>query len=109
MFLAARATLLDAAKGHDAEEEDEKADGAGDDTDLSALGECGPAVADAGGGLDFLENFGGVFCAAAGDESQHILFGRRSGWWWGTYATTLTFFQSPLASMSSQLYSLALV
>lgn len=64
VFLAAGAALLDAAEGHDAEEQEEEADGAGDDADFGALGEGGPAVADAGGGLDFREDFGRVFCAA---------------------------------------------
>jgi hypothetical protein len=61
VFFAACAALLDAAESHDAEEEHEEADGAGDDADFGALGEGGPAVADARGGLDFLEDFGGVF------------------------------------------------
>jgi hypothetical protein len=64
VFLAAGATLLDAAESHDAEEEHEEAEGASNDADFGALGEGGPAIADARGFLDFLEDWGGVFCAA---------------------------------------------
>jgi len=78
VLLAAGATLLDAAESHDAEEEHEEAEGAGDDADFGALGESGPAVADAGGFLDFVEDGGGVFCAATDEScvSMHIY----SGW-----------------------------
>jgi hypothetical protein len=61
----AGAALLDAAEGHDAEEQGEGAEGAGDDADFGALGERGPAVADARGGLDLFEDGGRVGGAAA--------------------------------------------
>jgi hypothetical protein len=61
----ARAALLDAAEGHDAEEQGEGAEGACDDADFGALGERGPAVAHARGGLDFFEDGRGVGGAAA--------------------------------------------
>jgi hypothetical protein len=60
VFALTRATLLDAAKGHDAQKQDEDAEGAGDDADFGALGECSPAIADARWGLDFLEDGGRV-------------------------------------------------
>jgi hypothetical protein len=53
VFALARAALLDAAEGHDAEQHDEKTERAGDDADFGACGEGGPAVLDAGWGLDF--------------------------------------------------------
>ena len=60
MFALAGAALLDAAEGHDAQQHDEEAERAGNDADFGAGGERGPAVLDAGGGLDFFERGGGV-------------------------------------------------
>jgi hypothetical protein len=65
VFLLASAALPDAAEAHDAEEDEEDGEGADDDADLCAFGQGGPAVADAGGGLDFVEDGGGVVGAAA--------------------------------------------
>jgi hypothetical protein len=65
VFFLAGAALLDAAEAHDAEENEEDGERADDDADLRAFGEGGPAVADAGGGLDFVEDGRGVVGAAA--------------------------------------------
>lgn len=62
VFLAARAALLDATESYEQEEDGEETDGASDDADFGALWEGGPAVAHAGGLLDFLKDFG--FAAA---------------------------------------------
>jgi hypothetical protein len=58
VLLLARAALLDAAKGHDEYQHGEQAEGAGDDADFGALGQGGPAVAHARGGLYFLRRCG---------------------------------------------------
>lgn len=65
VFASTRAALLDAAECHEAQQDHEDADGACDDADLGALGKRGPAVAHAGGRLDFLQHGGGVGGAAS--------------------------------------------
>jgi hypothetical protein len=65
MFALAYTALLDAAEAHDDEQQSKGTEGTRDDADFSALGECGPVVADARGGLDFFEDGGGVGRAAA--------------------------------------------
>jgi hypothetical protein len=59
------APLLDAAEAHDDEQDEEETEGTGDDADLGALRESSPAVLDAGGRLDLLEDWGWVGCATA--------------------------------------------
>jgi hypothetical protein len=59
------APLLDAAEAHDDEQDEEETERAGDDADLGALGEGGPVALDAGGGLNFLQDWGRVGRATA--------------------------------------------
>lgn len=74
MFPAACAALLEAAEGHDAEEHDEQADGAGDDAYFGGLGEGGPAVANVAWFLDFFEDggFTSVMCVSGLCECQFV-------------------------------------
>jgi hypothetical protein len=67
VFALTRAALLDAAEAHDEHEDGEHGERADDDAGFGAAGERGPVVADAGGGLDFGEDGGGVRGAAAAD------------------------------------------
>jgi hypothetical protein len=61
----ALAPLLDAAEAHNDEQDEEEAEGAGDDADLGALRKSGPAVLDTRGGLDLLEDWGWIGWATA--------------------------------------------
>jgi hypothetical protein len=67
VFALTRAALLDAAEAHDEHEDGEHGERADDDAGFGAAGEGGPVVADAGGGLDFGKDGGGVRWAAAAE------------------------------------------
>jgi hypothetical protein len=75
VFFAAGAALLDAAECHEAEQNDEDADGPCNDADLGALRESGPTVANARGFLNFFEDFG---LAAPKSGSDIVWVGEKS-------------------------------
>lgn len=103
VLLAANPSLCDAAKGHDSQSDSNEAQDTCDDTRLGSSGQGFPVLTDARWILDFLEHVGLSFTTRLSDNKP---IGDEEA---ATYAMTLTFSQVPLESMSSQLYSFAVV